>query len=418
MGQFIHNPNNQIIIIDNSGNQSVYDDAWWIANEEPAYSLPVGAILQYYRQSDARRWHDASGNVTEESIPWADGDTYISNKATYDANYLIYTLGTVQNAKDYQIGKLNLYWSGIKNNANVVYLGTTYFSNSYLREQWKEELEYANRNTLLLSSHYVRDIADNENNMDIATLNEFIDEIDEFYWETKKIRDDHIDAINLLADIPTILAYDYTTNWPLTPFDNGMTLNASYESSINADYAGGSATGSATGGAAIAASYLDLAHDDARYVDYDGTANVDNQQTGSIIFTVKPNYSGAPTADRVFFSISKADADSINLIQLTHKITTGNLQLDLKDSSDVSIASINFGAWSPTSGTDYKISVHYDITAGEIWLKIDDIQFGAINTSTGTRDANIDLLRVGSGYNSGAAESSDFSIKLLHVSSK
>jgi hypothetical protein len=266
----------------------------------------------------------------------------------------------------------------------------------------------------------VRDIINQEVSMDIAALNEFVDEIDEFYWEAKQIYDDHVDAINALGTITNVLAYDYTTGWSaiIIPFDNGLTLNASYASSIDATYSGGTATGTAFGSAAIAATYLDLAHNDARYVSYDGTSNVDNQQTGSIIFTFKPAYTGAPVADKVFFSISKANADSTNLIQLTHKITTGNLVLTIKDQADAAIATITFGAWSPVSGTNYKISVHYDLTVGATWLKIDDVQLGTTDTNTGTRSADIDLLRIGSGYNAAAAEVSNFSIKNLYISSK
>jgi len=416
MGQFIH-ANNEIIIIDNSGNQSIYDTTWWIANEEPAYVLPVGAILQYYRQGEIRAWHLAAGNAVSGSIPWADGDTYIGNKATYDADWLEYSLNLAQ-AKIYQIGLLDAYMATIEDNG-LTYAGITYQSSATYYNRWKDEHDYALRTSNLLTSYYLTDISGNEIVMpDVATLTNIVNDMDEFYWELQQVRDNHKDSINALGTVSAVLAYDYTTGWAITPFDTGLTFYASYASSIDADYAGGSVTGTAFGGAAVAAGWLDLAHGDARYVSYDGTSNVDNQQVGSILLSVKPNYSGTPAADKVFICISKADTDSTNLIQLTHKITTGKLYLDIKDQADASIASIDLGVWSPVSGTSYKISIHYDVTAGVNWVKIDDTQIGVTDTSTGTRSVLIDLLRLGSGYNSGAAELSDFSIQLLHVSNQ
>lgn len=416
MGQFIHS-NDQIIIIDDSGNQSIYDATWWIANEEVTYALPSTATLQYYRFGEIHAWHTPTG-VEQGTLPWAAGDTYISKKATYDADYFIYTLGTVANAKTHQIGLVGAYYSTVVDDG-LTYGGITYQSSSRYYDRWKNEHDYALRTSALLGSYYLNDISGNEVVMpDVATLTNIINDMDEFYWELRQVRDNHKDAINALGTIEDVLAYDYTTGWPITPFDTGLTLYASYASSIDADYGGGTVTGTATGGAAIADGWLDLAHNDARYVSYDGTSNVDNQQIGSIILQVKPNYSGAPAADKSFVSIAKADGDSTNLIQLTHKITTGNLQLDIKDDADSSIASINFGAWTPVSGTTYKIAIHYDITTGNTWIRIDDVQFGSTDTSTGTRSASIGLLRIGSGYNSAAAELSNFAVKLLHISNQ
>lgn len=418
MGNFIHAKDDNITIIDDLGNSSVYPLSWWIT-QEPTYELPDGASAQHYRQSEEHAYVDADGGAIFLEIPWADGDTYIANKATYDAAWLPASMNLAQ-AKIYQISLMQQYAEAIRADG-VTYSGITYKSAASYYNRWKNEHDYALRNSALLTSHYLKDISGNEIVMpSVAALTGIIDDTDEFYWLIQQQIDNHEDAINAIdTTVADVLAYDYTTGWPITPYDTGLTFYASCASSINADYAGGTATGTATGGAAISGGYLDLAHDDARYVSYDGTSNVDNQQVGSILIeALKPNYPGTPASDQVIFSIAKADADSTNLIQLTHKATTGNLQLDIKDSSDVSIASITFGAWSPASGTDYKLSVHYDITAGNTWLKIDDTQLGTADTSTGTRDANIGLLRIGSGYNSGAAETSNFKIKLVHISNQ
>lgn len=422
MAFFRHTKDNYIII-NNGGNNLIMPLSFFIT-QEASYAIPAGATWQEYLQGT--EYYSSDGiTSTNYSIPWTDGNTYISNFSTYETNYNAYLAAqalpqTLEDAKIYQINLLKQYANSDIKNAGVISGGIIYQSYEGFYDQWKIAYDYSVRNSALLSSYYVHDISHNEIIMpSIAVFTELFDCLDEFYWEIRQVEDNHKDAINALGTINDVLTYDYTTNYPIVPYDADLTFFVSYATSIDADYAGGSVTGTATGGAAVVSGWLDLAHDDARYVSYDGTSNVDNQQIGSILIeAIKPNYSATPASDQVFLSISKADADSTNLIQLTHKATTGNLQLDIKDSLDVSVASINFGAWSPTSATEYKISIHYDITSGDTWIRIDDDQFGSTDTSTGTRDANIDLLRIGSGYNSGSAETSNFSIKRIHFSSK
>jgi hypothetical protein len=417
MSTFRHTPDN-IIYFDNDSMPLSF-----FLTQEAAYVLPSDMIEQRY--NSVTGVYAASDGITEQYYTYPNTTIagYITNKATYVAAYAAYVAAqalpqTLADAKTYQIRLLDIYRDSISDNG-VTYSGITYQSAVNYYNRWKNEHDYALRNSALLGSYYLNDISGHEIVMPtVAMLTNIIDDMDEFFWALQQVRDNHKDAINALGTIGAVLAYDYTTNWPITPYDTGLTLYASYATSINADFAGGTATGTATGGAAIASGWLDLAHSDARYVSYDGTSNVDNQQTGSITFTVKPNYSGTPVADKVFVSIAKANADSTNLIQLTHKITTGHLWLYIKDQADSAIASIDLGLWAPTSGTSYKISIHYDITAGDNWVKIDDVQLGTTDTSTGTRSSAIDLLRIGSGYDSGSAELSNFSIKLLYVSSK
>lgn len=417
MSTFRHTPDD-IIFFDTD-----YMPLSFFLTQEAAYALPSGMIEQRYNSAGI---YVASNGTTEKyyTVPDATIAGYISNKATYVANYAAYVAAaalpqTLSAAKIYQISLLSAYLETIRDNG-VTVGGTTYQSSSIYYNRWKNEHDYAVRNSALLGSYYIHDISGNEVVVpSVAALTGIMDDIDEFYWVLQGIYDDHVVAINALGTIGAVLAYDYTTGWPTTPYDTGLTFYASYASSIDADYAGGTATGTAFGGAAISGAYLDLAHGDARYVSYDGTSNVDNQQIGTILIEAfKPNYSGTPISTQVIFSIAKADADSTNLIQLSHLITTGHLQLDIKDQADASITSIDLGAWSPTSGTDYKIVVHYDITAGNTFVLINDVQLGATDTATGTRSALIDLLRIGSGYNSGAAETSNFKTKLLHVSNQ
>jgi len=215
MASFTHNPDDYILI-----DNLVMPLSFWLT-QEPAYLLPSGMITQNYIQGER---HSASDGETQVfySIPWATGDTYISNKVTYEAAYAAYLVElalpkTIPLAKSYMINSLHLYWAEV-NRGGVIYDSTTYHSTPIERDHWKEELEYANRNSALLTSHYVYDIDYNKINLLIAELNDLLDKIDEFYWETRQNFDYHREQINLLTTIVDILAYDFTTGWPTTPY--------------------------------------------------------------------------------------------------------------------------------------------------------------------------------------------------------
>jgi hypothetical protein len=80
------------------GSQSAYPLAWF-QTQEPAYNLPVSPpniINQWYIQTGVQAicpypipTHVLQTGITEYYLPcpWADGDTYISKKAIYDAAY-------------------------------------------------------------------------------------------------------------------------------------------------------------------------------------------------------------------------------------------------------------------------------------------------------------------------------------------
>jgi len=192
-----------------------------------------------------------------------------------------------------------------------------------------------------------------------------------------------------------------------------FSFGATYTSSINGSWGGGVLTGTAYGGASISGEKLDLAHNDERYVDYDADLNADSQQVGAVKFKVTPNYSGAPPNDRWFFAICKANNDAKNLIQLRHSNSGPYLRLHMYDSTGALIVEQLCGVWNPVSGTTYEIEVNWDLTTGANRLFIDGIQSGTTGTSTGTRDSNIGLLRIGNDYNKGAI--SDFKIEDLVI---
>ena len=177
----------------------------------------------------------------------------------------------------------------------------------------------------------------------------------------------------------------------------GGTFYASYKTGIDASISDGSPVGVSFGGAAVAGDKLDLAHDDIRYVDYDAALNADAQQTGCIRFKVTPNYSVGPTSEGWFFTITKAHHDIDNMIGMRHS-AGGHLRLHVYSDTGALITEIYLGTYSMTQGQAYEIEVNYDLTAGAIRVFVDGIQVGSTSTATGTRDALIGLLRIGTNY--------------------
>lgn len=182
---------------------------------------------------------------------------------------------------------------------------------------------------------------------------------------------------------------------------------ANYNSDINGTYGLGVLTGIPTGGAVISGGKLDLKYSDQRYVSYDANLNADSQQTGCVYFKYTPNYSGSPGGDRTFFTISNSTISTANLIHLRH-LSSGGIQLLLKDGGDVSQIVVDLGAWVPVLGTEYVFELNWDATTGATRLFIEGIQHGSTQTATFSRSTSINNLVVGSNYN--GADSSNFEI--------
>jgi len=227
--------------------------------------------------------------------------------------------------------------------------------------------------------------------------------------------DEHYQNIYNLTTIEDVNAYDSSTGYPTLPYQLNTLSQASYSSILNLDFGLGTLTGASVGGAVINSGYLDLSHNDVRYVNYSATGNSDMQQIGTIQFILKPNYSGTPSVKQTFIAISKANSNSDNLIELSHLSTSGNLELLINDSAGSPIVSGSLGSWSPLSGTDYIFNIHFDITTGNTLVKINNVTFGSVNTATGTRSSSIALLRMGNNYDSTALTASNFKIKSLSI---
>ena len=189
------------------------------------------------------------------------------------------------------------------------------------------------------------------------------------------------------------------------------TCFATFTSDINLNSGGGILTGTSVN-TTIENNKLNLKGNATKYVYYDADSNADSQQTGAVKLKFTPNYSGTPTTTRCLFCMTKALADNINRLQISH-VNTGNLQIVLTDSAGVNFSVNNLGIWNPTAGTTYEIEFNWNITTGANRLFVDGVQFGATDTNTGTRDSNIGIFVVGSNWN--AATTADMEIEDIIV---
>lgn len=409
MGTFRHTRDNDIFI------NNTYVPLSFFVTLYPAYALPAGSVAREYEQTVNHAIYDDSTAIGG-AMPYVDGDTYIAAEVAIAAAYALFLnpIPTLAVAKTTRITAMEAYAQNIRTGGAIAN-GYIWHSGSDVAQERLHQYEAFNRAAALPTGFYIND--NNYNQITIGADTEIADIADAIVDLDRiigLIADSHRTAINALVTVAAVQAYNFTTGWPITPGTASVSFYATYAANINGVRGGGVLAGTAIGGAAIAASYLDLAHADARYVDYAAHLNADSQQTGTIVFYNVPNYNGAPALDKVLFSICKADADPINLIQLHHDADQ-HIYLAINDSGGASIAVIDFGVWTPVAASEYKFTLRYDITAGATRLFINNAQQGATNTATGVRDANITLLRIGGYYDSGAPVVSDFSIRELVI---
>ncbi len=190
----------------------------------------------------------------------------------------------------------------------------------------------------------------------------------------------------------------------------GATFHANYNADVNGNWGGGVLTGTPIGGAAVSGGKLDLTGGTAKYVDYDIIGNADHAQIGCMRFLYTPDYNGPPPEAKFPFSLCKAGSLK-NLLSL--KNVTGNWYLQIYSSTTSLLTNTDLGAWAAVSGTEYEIEIDWDLTAGETRMFIDGIQFGPTVTDTGTRDNDVDTLRIGNTFNAGTV--ADFRIDNLII---
>jgi hypothetical protein len=175
----------------------------------------------------------------------------------------------------------------------------------------------------------------------------------------------------------------------------GATYFASFATSINGDFGYGSLVTVATGGAAVVGGYLDLAHNDVRYVDISAPKNADFTQLGTIKWIIKPNYNNAPNTDQYLIDLFESTANDKNRILLYHLASNAALGYSIYNSAGVMIYAASLGDWFPTNGTDYEFELTQDINTGVNELRINGILFGSM-AGTGTRTSVVTKLRIGS----------------------
>ncbi len=301
-------------------------------------------------------------------------------------------------------------------NSSVIF--NTYTFPASDKELWQVHRDYVNFTVDgdVPIGYYRRDISKVNRLLTLANLTNLLNTKQDLHYFVDLVIEDHEDNINALTTIPDVLNYDYTVGFPIVPYDRLMTFYAAYDLSIDATQCNGSPFGTAVGGASVLNGFLDLAHNDVRYVDYNADYNADSQQVGTLKFKYKPNYSNAPSVTQNLFLITRADNDANNMIRLQHVATTGALLVDIRNGTGAgTIISTSLGNWLPIADTEYEFEFHYDITTGNTYLKIDTVQFGATLTNTGTRTIDILLLRIGGTLNSAAPTASNFSMGKLKI---
>lgn len=146
------------------------------------------------------------------------------------------------------------------------------------------------------------------------------------------------------------------------------------------------------------------------YIDYDGTLNANFAQTGCVRFTYYQLPGSTQVGTRTLLNISKAAADNDNQIKINLE-QDGDVVITVRDATGTAIINgvtfgnlYNFykgmpvtpassiGNYYNTNGIVFELN--YDLTAGATRLFINGVQMGATNTSTGTRDTSIDLIRL------------------------
>ncbi len=186
---------------------------------EPAYALPAGYTNRYYSQG-VTHYVDNGINSLAQTYPYVNGDTYISNEATYAAAYAAYLNPTpsLATAKTTKINNMIAYAITIKN-GYVSVGGDIYFSDFDTLQALTSASATYTRAGAVPVSYYLNDVTYVQNA--IATLNDLnaiVDRIVALHRLCDLNIDVHRTAINALATVGAVTAYDYTTGWPTIPY--------------------------------------------------------------------------------------------------------------------------------------------------------------------------------------------------------
>ena len=220
MAYFRHSADD-IILIDDGASQVVMPLAFF-QTQEVAYALGGAYTRREYQVGSYHKLYDATSEY-DQGIPYADGDTYITKVAAYNAAYTIYLAlpPSLAAAKTQQISAMLGYAHTIRD-GYVVYNTKTHFSGLADLAYLKAEFDTYTPLSALPGAYYVNDIAYAQiafaNLLGTPSLSELIDKIVAFHYLIRLNEDAHRIAIEALATIVAVLAYDYTTGWPTIPY--------------------------------------------------------------------------------------------------------------------------------------------------------------------------------------------------------
>jgi hypothetical protein len=173
------------------------------------------------------------------------------------------------------------------------------------------------------------------------------------------------------------------------------TFIASYQESLNADYARGSTSLIASVGSfSVTNQRLVLGSGTGNYVRYSATDNATFINQGTIRFHLRPNYSGAPTDTSFMINVGTIGSYN-NALYMYHEATTGALKMAAYDSVGDIIFNSSVGIWTPTTGTEYEFEWDIDVSNGETRVFIEGNKFGVTQTATGIRTATATTIQVG-----------------------
>ena len=161
------------------------------------------------------------------------------------------------------------------------------------------------------------------------------------------------------------------------------------------------------GGADVLNKWLDLEHDDVRYVRFLLANNVDfSGNKGCVRFKLKTGYSGAPTTLKNFFKAG-IWASNNSSVEIFHH-TNGALYWEIYNSVGVIIVNGAI-AWNPTAATIYEFELNFNTIALEAATRmfINGEQNGTTKTGTGDIGTGIDGII---GVDISVTSKSDFSV--------
>lgn len=211
MAKFIHTVDD-IIIVDGSS----YPLAFFLT-QEGAYVIPSGATSQYYDDSIPKRIaSDGTNQLLSSDVVWATGDSYIANKAIYDAAYTDYVyypdLATAKISKRNEIAD----FAQTIRDGNISYGGNIY-SSPRASDAHRYYFRY-DRTPTIPGTFYLRTIADVEVVLTLADLKSMADLIDDLHRDVEENMHDHWDAVDALGTINDVKTYDFSGGWPTIPY--------------------------------------------------------------------------------------------------------------------------------------------------------------------------------------------------------